>query len=269
MAPEGVGLRPHHRARLCEVGVPEEILARLDLRLVEQGLPAWWSQRGNALYVEHGFPAPGRLVASMTAHEVDDALIVFGSDLSRSDRLELGGDRATVFVGLDSYLGDAHIYCGADSAIVLQEHCTTTHSPWIDARNGGSIVAEPDQLWALGVVVTTDDMHRLEDLATGSRLNPYGGQIRLGRHVWIGREAVVTGHSRVDADSVVGMRSVVRNKTFPPNVAIAGSPAKVIREGVTWTREDRPDVSPDPGPVVAPAPSPAATMSMSGGGVDA
>jgi acetyltransferase-like isoleucine patch superfamily enzyme len=90
------------------------------------------------------------------------------------------------------------------------------------------------------VYVATDDMHRLEDVVTGERLNPYGATIRLGRHVWLGRDAVVTGHVHIGDGAVVGARSLVRGQKVPAQTAVAGTPARVIREGVTWREEDLP-----------------------------
>jgi acetyltransferase-like isoleucine patch superfamily enzyme len=83
-------------------------------------------------------------------------------------------------------------------------------------------------------------MHRLEDVETGERINPYGATIRLGRHVWLGREAIVTGHVEIGEGAVVGSRSMVRGQKVPPHTAVAGTPARVIREGVTWRGEDTP-----------------------------
>lgn len=132
------------------------------------------------------------------------------------------------------------IWCGSDSSIVLAGPVVGTARPFIDARNGGSILADADQLWAADVTVSTDDMHRLEDLATGERLNPFGAHIRLRSHVWLGRDAYVTGNTEIGEGSVVGARSLVRSQNVPANTAVAGTPARVIREGITWRGEDTP-----------------------------
>ncbi len=101
-------------------------------------------------------------------------------------------------------------------------------------------MAEYDQLWATNAYIATDDMHRLEDLATGARINPFGARIRLGRHVWVGRDATVTGHVDIGEGSVVGMQSMVRGQKIPPNTAVGGVPARVLREGITWSKDDAP-----------------------------
>ncbi len=102
-------------------------------------------------------------------------------DSPNLDSLLIGGDDALVFLGPDSAFTCSSIYCGSGSSIVLVGGVTATRCAIIDARNGGSIFAEPGQLWASDVYVATDDMHRLTDVATGMRLNrsvPTSGSAR-------------------------------------------------------------------------------------------
>jgi acetyltransferase-like isoleucine patch superfamily enzyme len=237
----GGPLTDEHRARLRGLDVPAEVLDGLDLRLVSGGpLPEWWAANGNALYARPGMPVPERLVETMVFYPFSGALLVLGTDIGAVASLLVGGDDATIFVGPDTFLSFAELYCGGGSSIVLEGGVVATSRAVVDARNGGSVHAAHDQLWAANVYVATDDMHRLEDVATGERLNPYGARIRLGRHVWLCRDAVVTGHVEIGEGSVVGLRSVVRGQKVPPHTAVAGTPARVIREGVTWRGEDTP-----------------------------
>jgi acetyltransferase-like isoleucine patch superfamily enzyme len=236
-------LRDEHRARLLAVGVDPDVLASTTLRLVTAPLPEWWHEQGNALYLDDDVdPAdlPRELVDTMAFYPFSGALLVVASPCNNMASLLLGGDGATVFLGPRSAFTATEIYCGADSAIVLNAEVVATRCAIVDARNGGSIVTEPDQLWAANVYIATDDMHRLEDLESGARLNPYGARIRLGRHIWLGRDAIVTGHCDIGAGAVVGTRAMVRGQKVPPNTAVGGCPARVIREGVTWRGEDTP-----------------------------
>ncbi len=95
-------------------------------------------------------------------------------------------------------------------------------------------------MWAADVYVATDDMHRLEDLHTRERINPFGADIRIGSHVWLGRDVVVTGHVEIGDGSVIGMRSLVRGQKVPPHSVAAGTPARIVREDVTWSHDDLP-----------------------------
>lgn len=236
----GGTLTDEHRDRLLGVGVDDAVLRSTPLRGVTGPLPEWWHEQGNALYLGDEARVPRALVDTMALYPFRDVLVVVASPCDNMASLLLGGDEATVFLGPRSAFTATDVYCGARSSVVLSSDVVATRCAIVDARNGGSIVAEPDQLWAANVYVATDDMHRMEDLATGARLNPYGAHIRLGRHVWLGRDAIVTGHAEIGAGAVVGARSMVRGQKVPPHTAVAGTPARVIREGVTWRGEDTP-----------------------------
>ena len=231
-----------HRARLIAVGADPEVLASLTVAAFTLGpLDARWSDDGNALYIGDGIEPPrADLLDRLVAERPTDALIVLTSSTHNLVSLTVRGDHATVFIGPDSEFTAGSLYCGGNSSLVFNGGVVATWNAVVDARNGGSIVAEPDQLWAANVYVATDDMHRLADLATGARLNPFGANIRLGRHVWLGRDVTVTGHVDVGDGSVIGMQSMVRGQKIPANTVVGGVPARVLREGIAWTKDDLP-----------------------------
>ncbi|MFT4187321.1 MAG: hypothetical protein QM621_01910 [Aeromicrobium sp.] len=231
---------PRHRERLLAAGVEAEALDAQAWRLLTDELPQWWHDCRNALYYAPGAYLPDAAFENLLVYPMSDSIIVVGSPLDTLASLLVGGDRAVVFFGERVILTAGDLYCGPDSSIVLHGPLVATRCPVVDARNGGSVVAEPDQLWAAGVYIATDDMHRLTDVATGARLNPFGADIRLGRHVWLCRDAVVSGHTHIEHDAVVGTRSVVRGQKVPAHTVVAGTPARVVREGVTWDFDDLP-----------------------------
>ncbi|WP_146826055.1 acyltransferase [Aeromicrobium flavum] len=229
-----------HRTRLMAAGVDPERLEAVDWRRVDGALPSWWNDLDNALYTAPGARLPDHVVQALTTFYFRDALIVVGSPMDHLTSLLLGGDEATVFLDERVVLTAGEVYCGPGSSIVLHGPLVATRSPVVDARNGGRVVAAGDQLWAAGVYIATDDMHRLEDATTGERLNPFGATIRLGHHVWLCRESVVSGHVDIGDHVCVGLRAVVRGQKVPAHVVIAGSPGRVVREGTTWSFEDTP-----------------------------
>lgn len=235
----GGALTDVHRARLVAAGAEAEALAAVGLREVTSGLPHWWTPSGNALYATAELAIADDVVDRLAGFPFSDALIAIGSDAHNLASL-LVGEGATVFIGPDVELTAGEIFCGDASSVILNGATTATRCAMLDARNGGSIIAAADQLWAGNVYLATDDMHRLHDRATGARINPFGATIRLGSHVWLGRDAIVTGHVEIGSGSVVGARSMVRGQKVPPHTAVAGTPARVIRENVTWSEDDLP-----------------------------
>ena len=43
---------------------------------------------------------------------------------------------------------------------------------------------------------------------------------------------------KVPRDSIVGSNAIVAKRFDTPNVVIAGNPAQIIKENVTWTKEN-------------------------------
>jgi acetyltransferase-like isoleucine patch superfamily enzyme len=87
-------------------------------------------------------------------------------------------------------------------------------------------------LFSGDISVACSPVHKIIDLGTMARINP-AADITIEDHVWINPRAVIYGGAHIGHDSVVGFSSMV-NKAFPPNCVLAGAPAKVIRENVTW-----------------------------------
>ena len=231
-----------HRARLIAAGADAEVLASLNLReLTARPLDGDWVDDGNALYVAEGVEPPrAELLERLVLYTVTGTLIVLASQTENLVSLGVGGDGATIFIGPGCEFTAGDLYCGSGSSLVFNGGVIATRCAVVDARNGGSIVAEQDQLWAANVYIATDDMHRLADLSTGARINPFGAHIQLGRHVWLGRDVSITGHVQIGDDVVVGMQSMVRGQKIPANTAVGGVPARVLREGITWTVDDLP-----------------------------
>ena len=67
------------------------------------------------------------------------------------------------------------------------------------------------------------------------RLNP-PQDIEIGDHVWLGTRVLVLKGARIGSGTVVGAGSIVAG-TLPSDVLAVGSPAKVVRENVVWTRD--------------------------------
>lgn len=235
----GAAMTPEHRNRFVAAGVADD---RLDepWQRVSGPFPPWWDDLENTLYALPGARLPEQVVQHLTTFPFRRALLAVGGPMDFLTSLLVGGDEATVFLDARVVLTAGEVYCGAGSSVALHGPVIATRSAVVDARNGGAVIAGPDQLWAADVYVATDDMHRLEDARTGQRLNPFGPTIRLGRHVWLCREAVVSGEVEIGDDVCVGLRAVVRNQSVPDQVVVAGSPARVVRKATTWTFDDLP-----------------------------
>lgn len=91
-------------------------------------------------------------------------------------------------------------------------------------------------LVATDVIIRTHDGHYIFDKTTKERINRPRNVI-VGKHVWLAKGVVLLAGAQIGDGCVVGANSVTSG-TFPEDVVIAGSPAKVIRENICWSREE-------------------------------
>jgi len=54
--------------------------------------------------------------------------------------------------------------------------------------------------------------------------------------VWIGHDVSILPGAKIGDGCVIGAKSLVTGKEFKPFNLLAGNPARVVREGVTWSR---------------------------------
>lgn len=101
---------------------------------------------------------------------------------------------------------------------------------------GHGVVVGDDALISNGVWMRNYNMHALVDLTTSLPIGRPPVTTVIERHVWLGQDALLLNCARVGMGSVIGARSLV-NAPVPARVIAAGSPARVIREHVSWGRD--------------------------------
>lgn len=101
---------------------------------------------------------------------------------------------------------------------------------------GQAIVIGDDALISSGVWIRNYDMHAMHDLASGLRINRPPVDTVIERHVWLGQDAILLSCERIGMGTVVGARSLVKG-VLPSRVVAAGTPARIIRENVSWGRD--------------------------------
>lgn len=111
---------------------------------------------------------------------------------------------------------------------------TTIEEAYLGAYEGVSIILGADCMLASAVGLRAGDMHSILDKATGKRLNP-SQNIVLGDHVWLARGVTVLKGVTIGAGSVIGAQALVTDD-IPAGSLAAGSPARVLRSGITWDR---------------------------------
>ena len=91
-------------------------------------------------------------------------------------------------------------------------------------------------MFAYDIDLRTGDSHSIIDCQTQERLN-FAKDIEIGNHVWVATRCLILKGAKVADNSVIASGSIVTKSFSEPGVVIAGNPAKVVKEGITWSRD--------------------------------
>lgn len=162
---------------------------------------------------------------------------------------------STVSVGSHvRFESDAQLVCQDDSSIVVGDGCHfRRHSTLVALKNGilkmgrfcslnrffscathfsGAIEIGEGFMAARYVAIYNNDGHPIFDVVTGKQINSHRS-IKISNHVWAGLKVTILSGADVGAACIIGANSIV-NKKFPNNCTLAGMPAKILHENVTW-----------------------------------
>ena len=152
--------------------------------------------------------------------------------------LRLLGSGSVIFfndIG-DAYVSMPDIFLRSDSQFLFWGRGASAVGCNMEIEGTGQGVAiGDDALISSGVWIRNYDMHAMHDLATGLRISRPPVDTVIERHVWLGQDAMLLNCQRVGMGTIVGARSLVK-QSLPPRVVAAGTPSRVIREGVSWGR---------------------------------
>lgn len=128
------------------------------------------------------------------------------------------GDNCEITIGSRTTIGSAHIFCGeSNTSIKIGDNCMLSRE----------------------VFMNTSDFHSIIDKITGLRINA-PKNIIIEDNVWVGFNARINKGAVIGKHSIIATGSIVSGKNYPSNALLAGIPAKVLKENITWSREKLP-----------------------------
>lgn len=98
------------------------------------------------------------------------------------------------------------------------------------------------------IMLRTCDSHSIFDASTMERINP-SRSIIIERHVWLSENVSIQKGVIIGSDTVVAANSLV-SRSLGRGVLAAGTPAKPIRTGITWSDALKPMQPQAPKPIV-------------------
>lgn len=154
-----------------------------------------------------------------------------------NNRIEIK-ENASINLELTIRIGQNHSNYGKACNTVFEVGKSTTIGS-VEYRtlnsNARCIIGE-NCLFSTGITIYNTDAHPVYDIFTNEIINKVR-EIRIGNHCCIGLNATILKNTQIADDSICGLGSVLSGKYEKPHCAIAGNPAKVVKENVTWSRD--------------------------------
>lgn len=109
---------------------------------------------------------------------------------------------------------------------------------FVGAHNGTQVTIGEYCMMAAGTDIRTTDSHPIFN-SEGEHINP-DKNILIHDRVWLAKGVDIMKGSEIESDSVIGTRSLVSGFVAKNTIA-AGIPARVIKTGITWSRQYPPE----------------------------
>lgn len=141
------------------------------------------------------------------------------------------GDRCTIGKGCSFWMegNNITITIGSGTTFTLLCHFNAQ-------ENGARIDVGEDCMFSNKIIVRTSDSHPIYDMSSGKRINS-PKPVVIGKHVWIAPDSKIMKGAIIGDGCIIGSNTMV-SKHIPENSLAVGMPAKVVKEGIKWTRED-------------------------------
>lgn len=153
-------------------------------------------------------------------------------------QLFIGGDDVNVFIGaVPHFVMHATLWGGSNLIIGDDTTCNAARA----VLQNSTLTIGRDAMLSDEILLQGSQQHTLVDLGTMSVLNQAHETTIIGEHVWLGRRAVVMPGVRIGKGAVLAAGAVA-TRDIPECCIAAGVPAAVIRQNVSWCRNDRNEI---------------------------
>jgi len=132
-------------------------------------------------------------------------------------------DKSFVHIKKDSTLGRGEIVCAENSEVIIGQNC----------------------MFAAYYRIRTSDIHPIWNIEDGKRIN-FSRNVIIDEHVWLTRDVSVMKGAEIKSHSIVANSSIVTKKFQESFLLLGGTPAKILKKGITWSRNSYNTIKEDP-----------------------
>ena len=148
------------------------------------------------------------------------------------------GDNHKVLIGNNVRFNEGGVLWFEDNEGVLKIGNETSfeniHIAVTESRS--SVFIGEDCMFAYDIDIRTGDSHSIINLETKKRIN-FAKDINIGNHVWVAAHCLILKGCTISNNNVIATGSILTKTIEKRGVILAGNPAKIVRENITWSRE--------------------------------
>ena len=127
------------------------------------------------------------------------------------------------------------IYNGKNQNCIIKKY-TSIGSTYINIHENSSLQIGEDCMFSDNVTIWCADGHALIDKKTGDVINLPPSCLKIGNHVWVGYGAKIIKNAELPDNSVLSAFSLLTKKYTEKNIVLGGTPAKIIKTNIAWSR---------------------------------
>lgn len=169
----------------------------------------------------------------------DNEIVIEEGAYLNAVKINIRGNNNRIYLGSNVRVGERCSFYiqGNNISITIGKGSTFTQTCHFNAQEDGrSIIVGDDCMFSNQIIVRTSDSHPIYSLETKERINN-SKDVVIGNHVWIAPNSVIMKGACIGDGCIVGSRTMV-SKTIPSNCLAVGTPARIVKENVYWTREN-------------------------------
>ena len=173
-----------------------------------------------------------RVGSKIQVNGYGNRVIVNNGAVLKKTKLFIQGNNNKIVIYSNAYLEGTVIHIEDNNCLVeIGERTFIGPSHLACTEDGRSIVIGKDCMLSSNINIRTGDSHSIIDME-GKRINS-AQSVSIGDHCWIGEGAKIMKGVTLHNDTIVASGSIVTH-SFSANVIVAGNPAKIIKDNVTW-----------------------------------
>lgn len=161
-------------------------------------------------------------------------------------KISIGGDNCTIVIDegieivntLEIRIGQKEIASRMvkNSGVYISKGCHFEQTEMVIGNSNAKIEIGENCMFSSGVFLYHTDGHPVFDFKTKRIINKVHN-MKIGDHCWLGLNSTILKNVEIANDCIIGLGSMVTKSFANPHSAIAGNPARIVKENISWAKD--------------------------------